>query len=165
MGETPCEEEAGQTEKVAGPCLDGVDLSTLQDEVLWLELLQIASHPVHKVPTCFFRIRHKASESDAGHINLRASMGRHICLHAGHVGYAVHPDFRGHRYASRSLILLKPLAHRLGLHPLSITCDPGNIASRRSCEVAGATLIGEFELPEGCAIYRNGHPRKCLYHL
>jgi len=73
-----------------------------KDEILWLDLLQMASHPVHKVPTYFFRMTHTASGSDVGRINLRAAVDRHICFHAGHVAYEVHPGSRGHRYASLS---------------------------------------------------------------
>jgi predicted acetyltransferase len=165
MNETHREGEAGRIDGVAELRLVQGSFPILQDEVLCLDLLQIASHPVHKVPTYFFRMTHTASGSDVGRINLRAAVDRHICFHAGHVGYEVHPDSRGHRYASRAQILLKPLARQLGMEQLSITCDPDNIASRKSCEIAGATLVGVFELPEDCVIHRNGHPRKCLYHL
>ncbi|MGH9523078.1 MAG: GNAT family N-acetyltransferase [Terriglobales bacterium] len=108
---------------------------------------------------------HVVCGDEVGRINLRVCADQHVLLHAGHVGYEVHPPFRGHRYASRALILLKPLARQFGIDPLSITCDPENIASRKSCEIAGATLVNVIELPGDCVIHRNGHPRKCLYHL
>jgi len=165
MGETHCEGEAGRINGVLE--LRGAErvFPSLRDEILSLDLLQFASHPVHKVPTYFFRMTHTASGDEVGRINLRAAVDQHIRFHAGHVGYEVHPDSRGHRYASRALILLKPLARQFGIDPLSITCDPENIASRRSCEIAGATLVDVLDLPEDCVIHRNGHPRKCLYHL
>jgi predicted acetyltransferase len=165
MNETRCEGEAGRINGVPELRLAERAFPALQDESLSLDLLQLASHSVHKVPTYFFRMTHTAPGSEVGKINLRAAVDQHICFHAGHVGYEVHPDSRGHRYASRALFLLKPLARQLGIDPLSITCDPDNIASRRSCEIAGATLVGVFDLPEDCVIRRNGHPRKCLYHL
>jgi predicted acetyltransferase len=165
MNETHCEGAAGRIDGIPELCLADGAFPTLQDEILSLDLSRLASHSVHKVPTYFFRITHAASGSEAGRINFRAAVGQHICLHAGHVGYEVYPDSRGHRYASRALILLKPLARQLGIDPISITCDPDNIASRRSCEIAGATLAGVFDVPEDCVIHRNGHPRKCLYHL
>jgi predicted acetyltransferase len=165
MNDTHCEGEAGRINGVAELHLVQGPLPALQDEMLWLELLKVASHPAHNVPTYFFRMIDTASGSEVGRINLRAAVDRHTCFHAGHVGYEVHPDSRGHRYASRALLLLKPLARQLGIDHLSITCDPDNIASRRSCEIAGATLVGVFELPEDCVIHRNGRPRKCLYHL
>jgi predicted acetyltransferase len=165
MTETHCESSAAWI-NVALESRDAEQVfSTLRDEVLSLDLLQVASHLVHRVPTYFFRVSHIPSGNEVGRVNLRASMDPHIRFHAGHVGYEIHHNSRGHRYASRALTLLKPLARQLGMDPISITCDPDNIPSRRSCEIAGATLVHVLDLPEDCVIHRNGHPRKCLYHL
>jgi predicted acetyltransferase len=78
---------------------------------------------------------------------------------------AVHPANRGHRYAARATRLLLPLARELHLDPLWITTDPDNIASRRSCGLAGAEHIEIVDVPETCIINRNGHPQKCRYRL
>jgi tagatose 1,6-diphosphate aldolase len=40
-----------------------------------------------------------------------------------------------------------PLAVRHGLSELWITCNPDNIASRRTCEAAGAELVEVVDLP------------------
>jgi tagatose 1,6-diphosphate aldolase len=77
----------------------------------------------------------------------------------------VHPPHRGHRYASRSLRLLLPVARRLGLNPLWITRDPENLASRRTLELAGAEFVEIVDVPEDCVIRQSGHPRKCRYRL
>jgi tagatose 1,6-diphosphate aldolase len=140
-------------------------LPSLRDEILSLDLVQFASHPVHQVPTYFLQITHTLHGDRVGSINLRVSADEHIRRHAGHVGYVVHQAFRGRRYASRALILLKPLARQLGVDPLSITCDPENAASRRTCEIAGAVLVEVVDLPKDCVIRRYGHPRKCIYRL
>ena len=105
----------------------------LQDAELVPELVDFAAHPVHKVPTYYFRMVYAGSGEELGAINLRVESTSHVELYAGHVGYTVHATHRGHRYATRSLRLLTPLAGKLGLNPLWITCDPDNIASRRSC--------------------------------
>jgi tagatose 1,6-diphosphate aldolase len=57
------------------------------------------------------------------------------------------------------------MARELGLDPLWITCDPENIASRRTCELAGARLVDVVDVLEACIIRRSGHPRKCRYLL
>lgn len=103
--------------------------------------------------------------SEVGNINLRVGSTPHIELYAGHVGFAVHPAYRGNRYASRSLRLLTPLARELRLDPLWITCDPENLQSRRSCELAGAKFIAIVAVPESCIVHRTGHPEKCRYQL
>lgn len=140
-------------------------LSILRDEILSLDLLRIGSHPVHKVSTYFFQITLVQTGRGVGQINFRLGLDRHTCQHAGHVGFEVDPACRGNRYAARALMLLKPLARQFGIDPLSITCDPENRASRRTCEIAGASPAYVVDLPEDCVIRRNGHPRKCLYHL
>ncbi len=65
----------------------------------------------------------------------------------------------------RALGLLTQVARQLQIDPLWITCDPENIASRRTCESAGARPIEIVELPPNCVIYQSGHPRKCRYRL
>src|SRR5712664_3108079 len=96
-------------------------------------------------------------------INLRVGSSPHIELYAGHVGYGVEPAHRGHRYASRALRLLIPVARELWLDPLWITCDPENIGSRRACEVAGAKVVEIVAVPATCIIHQSGHPKKCRY--
>jgi tagatose 1,6-diphosphate aldolase len=137
----------------------------LRDDDLTLELAGLRLHPVHKVPTYYFRMIHRDSQEELGGINLRVASTPHIELYAGHIGYGVHPASRGHRYAARAIRLLIPLARELRLNPLWITTDPENIASRRSCELAGAEFIEIVDVPATCIIHRDGHPRKCRYRL
>lgn len=137
----------------------------LSDHELTLQFVSFAPHQVHKAPTYYFRMVHTDSAEELGNINLRVSAIAHVELYAGHVGYGVHPAFRGHRYASRSLRLLIPIARELKLDPLWITCDPENFASRRTCEIAGAKFIEIVEVPKTCIIHRSGHPEKCRYRL
>jgi tagatose 1,6-diphosphate aldolase len=137
----------------------------LREGDLALEFRDLATHPVHRVPAYFFRMIGADSGEELGIINLRHASTPHIKRYAGHVGYAVHPPHRGHRYAARSVRLLLSLARELRLDPLWITTDPGNAASRRSCELAGAKFIEIVDVPLDCIIHRNGHPRKCRFRL
>lgn len=127
----------------------------LSDGDLTLKLAAFAPHPAHKVPTYFFRMVHAATDEELGGINLRVGSTRHIELFAGHVGYTVHPPHR----------LLMPLAGRLGLDPLRITCDPENLASRRCLDLAGAQFVEVVSVPEDCAIHRSGHRWTCRYTI
>ena len=137
----------------------------MKDDVLALEQIGFASHPVHKVPTLFFQMVRIDSGQRVGEINLRLGSNPHIERYAGHIGYTVDAEHRGHRYAARATRLLMPLARKHGLNPLWLTCDPENLASQRSCELAGAKLIEIVDVPESCIIHRSGHPRKCRYRL
>jgi predicted acetyltransferase len=137
----------------------------LQDGDLLLELVDFKPHPVHKVPTYFFIMLRSGDREELGSISFRPASIPHVELYAGHIGYGVLPQHRGHRYASRAVRLLVPLARQLGLHTLWITCDPDNLASRRSCELAGAEFVEIIDVPADCIIHQNGHPRKCRYRL
>lgn len=137
----------------------------LRDGDLQLELDCFAPHPVHKVPTYHFRMVHAITAEELGAIRLRVGSTPHIELYAGHIGFTVLPSHRGHRYATRSVRLLIPLARCLKLNPLWITCDPENSASRRTLELAGAQFVEVVNVPEDCVIHQSGHPEKCRYRL
>lgn len=133
---------------------------------LELRLADYAVHAYHRVPTCFFRMMSEDRNVELGTVNLRIGSTQHVERYAGHIGYGVHPAFRGHHYAARSVQLLLPVARRLGIDPMWITCDPENVASRRSLEIAGAEMIEIVDVPEDCGIRKyGGKARKCRYRL
>jgi tagatose 1,6-diphosphate aldolase len=133
---------------------------------LELRLAGYSVHAYHRVPTYFFRMMSAERDEEAGSVNLRVGSTPHLERYAGHIGYSVHAAHRGHHYAARSVMLLLPLARTLGIDPLWITCDPENVASRRSLEIAGAELIEIVDVPEDCGIRKyGGKTRKCRYRL
>lgn len=133
---------------------------------LELRLADYSLHSFHRVPTYFFRMMSGFSAHELGTINLRVGSTVHIERYAGHIGYGVHPQYRGHHYAARSVMLLLPLARRLGIDPMWITCDPENGASRRSLEIAGAEFVEIVDVPPDCGIRKyGGKLRKCRYRL
>ncbi|HEY2039137.1 MAG TPA: GNAT family N-acetyltransferase [Edaphobacter sp.] len=132
---------------------------------LALQLLRFEMHPAHHVPTYQFHMVHRETRAIVGNIRLSLGSTTHLVQYAGHIGYGVLPEQRGHRYAARAVRLLLPLACKVGLDPLWITCDPENLASRRTLELAGAEFIEIVSVPEDCIIRRKGHPRKCRYRL
>jgi len=85
--------------------------------------------------------------------------------HLGHIWYRVFPDHSGNYFAARACKLLIPLASRLGIDPLWITCREENVASRRTCEFAGAKLVGTVETPEGYRDWLGPVRCKCKYRL
>ena len=101
----------------------------------------------------------------AGDINLRLGDYEFLITYAGQVGYNVAPEFRGRHFAARSVRLLLPLARAHGIRPLWITCNPDNIASRRTCELAGGEMVEVVDLPQDCEMYREGERQKCRYRF
>jgi predicted acetyltransferase len=147
------------------PTTDEIATMGLADDALRLRFLRLELHPVHKVPTYYFAMVSLPAGEEVGSINLRNATSPHIEFYAGQIGYAVDAAWRGRRYAARALRLLFPLARRLEIETLWITCDPDNLASRRTAELAGAELTGIVDVPEDCIIFKAGHPRKCRYRI
>jgi len=135
-----------------------------------LELFLVATHPGNPrlgwVPWYEFAMCPVGCpERHMGAISLRVGHTPHILFYAGHIGYHVLPPYRGHHYAARSCRLLFPLARAHRLNPLWITCDPDNWASRRSCELAGGTLVEIVDVPPADPLYWQGSRQKCRYRF
>jgi len=141
-----------------GRLVDG-DLELVLYERYWGDPAQ------GKVPAYRFLMTRVRDGEELGSIELRVGNTGTIVLYAGHIGYGVEPLHRGHHYAARSVRLLLPLAHRHGLDPVWITCNPDNLASRRTCELAGAEFVEVVDVPPDNDMYRQGERKKCRYRL
>lgn len=137
----------------------------LIDEELTLKWISFSEHVGLKVPAHHFRMFRTDTGQIAGRINLRVTSNSALLFYAGPVGYGVDSNHRGRHFAARSLRLLIPLARALALDPLRITCNPENIASRRSCELAGVEFVDLVAVPEDTDTYREGITQKCRYRL
>lgn len=100
-----------------------------------------------------------------GGIELRLGDHEYLKQFGGQIGYSVQLGHQGQGLAARSLRLLLPLAKRHGFQELWITCNPENLASRRTCERAGAVLQEIVDLPETHEMYARGERQKCRYRL
>jgi predicted acetyltransferase len=134
-----------------------------------LRLILTETYPgdpaINHVPAYKFKMTLVGQDEAIGRIQLRIGNTRHIVMYAGHIGYSVDPEYRGRRYAARGCRLLFPLARRHGLKTLWVTCDPDNMASRRTCELAGATLVEIVDLPEDTDMFRRGERQRCRYRI
>ena len=112
-----------------------------------------------------FDMVERPSQTKVGQISLRLADTEELLFYGGHVGYGVEEPFRGRHYAARSVKLLLPLAKRIGMKTLWITCDPANIASRRTCEIAGGELVEILEIPSTSPMYGQGRRESCRYRF
>lgn len=117
------------------------------------------------VPEYRFGMVHTVRGDELGHIELRVGHTFDLVQYSGHLAYGVGQAHRGHRYAARGCRLLLPLARHHGLSELWITCNPDNVASKRTCELLGATLIEIVDLPAYLDMYREGERQKCRYRV
>lgn len=135
-----------------------------------LELILIEKDPgdpdIKYVPCYKFRMTLTGQpDAEVGHIELRIGDTEHIVRYGGHIGYGTAPQYRGHRYAARACQLLLPLAKSHGMTTIWITCNPDNLASRRTCEILGARMIEIVDLPRDTDMYQEGERQKCRYRL
>jgi RimJ/RimL family protein N-acetyltransferase len=133
-----------------------------------LQLILIRKYPGDPardhVPEYIFEMRCLGNPDKIGEIALKIG---DLPAYIGHLRYSVLPAYRGHRYAARSCMLLVSLARRHGMTEIVITCLPDNTASKRTCELAGATFAGMVDVPsEGTDDYHKGIKKnKCKYIL
>ncbi len=141
--------------------------NTLRDGELELQLVETrpGDPTVGFVPAYHFRMVRAKDRVELGDISFRVGDTEHVVMYAGHIAYNVDEAHRGQRYAARATRLLLPLARRHGFTALWITCNPDNLASRRTCELVGATFVEVVDLPEDTDMYESGEREKCRYHL
>ena len=115
------------------------------------------------VPAYHFDVCLTGSSLPVGRVDLRIGNTRHLIMYGGHIGYGINEKYRGNHYAARACNLIKPVALDHGLKTLWITCNLGNIPSRRTCEILGCEFVEIVDLPEDTNMYRNGDRQKCRY--
>jgi len=144
-----------------------LDPGNLRDDEIVLQL--VATRPADPVkawvPYYVFHILSANTGTKVGEIELRVGETEHLRMYGGHVAYGVRPEYRGRHFGGRALRMVMPLACRHGMSELWVTCNPDNIASRRTCEFAGAELIEIVDLPPHVDMYREGERQKCRYRL
>lgn len=113
------------------------------------------------VPSYHFRIL-LADGTDAGHLNFRVGDSDHVRLYAGHIGYEVRETHRGHGYAYQACRAVEPFVRRI-YSAAVITCDPDNIASRKTIEKLDARFIEEIPVAPHDPHFTRGSKRKLRY--
>ena len=139
----------------------------LGDGVVRLQLVETRpAEPEKGTSPCYvFHTCNAGKGEVVGNVRLRVGSTEDLLLYAGHIGYGIRPEYLWHRFAARAVRLLIPLALRHGMSELWTTCDPENIASRRTCELAGAEFVEIVDLPLDIDTYRDGERHKCRYRL
>ena len=146
--------------------MDFLDTSFLKTDELFLALDHTAeADPVRDwVPAYHFHIC-LPDGTRIGRCDLRVGHNRSL-YYGGNIGYGIFPDYRGHHCAEKACRLLFELAKRHGLDYVVITCDPGNPASRRTCERLGGKLLEIAELPEDNDMRRDrGCTHACIFRF
>lgn len=136
----------------------------LSDGVIDLHLMRCMPGVLYKklLPSYHYCICAHGSTQPMGRIDVRIGMNSQV-RYVGHIGYNVLPAYRGNHYALRACRLVRKVAMAHGMQSLVITCNPDNIASKRTCEGLGATLIEVVDLPSNNILYQQGDRQKCVF--
>lgn len=110
----------------------------------------------------YYHFRIEVAGAGVGHLNLRVGETEHLRLVAGHIGYEVRPEHRGHGYAYQACQALAPFARLLRPETI-LTADPDNTPSLRTIERLGARLLDEVAIPPHEPAYTLGLRRKRRY--
>jgi predicted acetyltransferase len=151
--------------KLGAPAFVPLDPGNLLDRELRLILREVTPAMSGRVPTYRFEMIHLPDGASAGAVDLRIGNTYDVVTYAGHIGYRVCEAYRGQRYAARASRLLFPLARSHGFREIWITCDPDNLASRRTCELLGGELVSTVAVPKSHAYYKSGSRAKCRFLL
>jgi predicted acetyltransferase len=114
------------------------------------------------VPAYKFAILLEKSNTKIGFIDIRIGYNQGL-YYGGHIGYTVYEDFRGYNYAMKACKLIKKVALDHNMKKLYITCNPDNMASRKTCEKLGLSLLEIANLPKDNDMYIEGERQKCIY--
>lgn len=115
------------------------------------------------VPAYKFSIVEEKSDLKVGFIDIRIGHNRGL-YYGGNIGYTVNEKHRGNNYALKACKLIKNVAIKHDMEYLYVTCNPDNVASRRTCEKLGLPLLEIVELPEDNDMYKEGERQKYIYY-
>jgi tagatose 1,6-diphosphate aldolase len=114
------------------------------------------------VPAYKYKITLHGSSESIGNIDIRIGNNENL-YYGGHIGYRIDEPYRGNNYASKACSIIKLVAAAHGMDRLIITCNPDNIASRRTCEKTGLKLLKIVNLTPHNEMYKEGEREKCIY--
>lgn len=142
-----------------------LDTSDLRTEELVLRLTKTCPAQPEKnwVPAYYFAIC-LADGTAIGRCDLRIGHNEKTYF-GGNIGYGIDEAYRGHHYAAKACDLLFRLARKHGMQYLYITCAPENIASARTCELAGGQYVATEDIPPDNEMYAEGKRKTRIYRF
>jgi predicted acetyltransferase len=138
------------------------DTSNLKTDEIFLKLEKtVEANPVTGwLPAYHFKIC-LLNGIEVGHCDFRVGK----IYFGGNIGYGVDEPYRGNHYAGKACLLLFDLARKHGMDYVYITCNPDNLASRKTCEYANGVLEAVVDLPKENDMYLEGERQKCIYRF
>lgn len=141
------------------------DTGDLKSEDIFLNLVKTNPAQPEKrwLPAYYFEIC-LLDGTVVGHCDLRIGHNDKTYI-GGNIGYRIDRPYRGHHYAAKACRLLFRQARKHGMDYLIITCAPDNLASARTCEIAGGNYIATEPIPADNELYTDGMRRAVIYRF
>ena len=141
------------------------DTDFLKSEEIYLKLEKVTEENQDKnyVPAYHFKICTLNGE-EIGECDLRIGYNENT-YYGGNIGYSIKEEYRGNHFAGKASLLLFELAKKHNMEYLIITCNPENLASRKTCEYIGCEFTEIVKLPENREEYILGKREKCVYRI
>lgn len=138
----------------------------LKNDEIYLQLIRYteANPAMSYVPSYYYNICNTVTDEVMGYIDLRVGYNENT-YYGGNIGYSVDEKFRGNHYAGKACLLLFQQAKALGMTLIIITCNPDNIASRKTCEYVNGKFEKIVNLPPHNDMYKLGERQKCIYRI
>ncbi|CAM3719498.1 GNAT family N-acetyltransferase [Erysipelothrix urinaevulpis] len=115
------------------------------------------------VESIIFDIYVEAIDRVVGRCEFRYETGRDLWFY-GHIGYVIYPPYRGHNYAYKACMqMFAYLRKEKGLQEFVITCNPDNIASKKTILKMNHKYIGCLDVDEDHELYAQGEPQKEVF--
>jgi len=140
-----------------------IDTGFLKNDEIQLKLEKTVEGNVEKdwAPAYHFAICNKEG-TKMGTCDLRIGHNDKL-YYGGNIGYRIEEEYRGNHYAGKACLLLFELARKHSLNYVIITCNPDNVASRKTCEYVDGELLEVVELPEDSDMRERGETQKCIF--
>lgn len=133
-------------------------------EILNLRLIDVYEPGNGDLPFYWWDIVLKTDSKPVGKISLRLGQNYHS-YYNGNIGYEIDEEYQGHHYALLACQMVLKIAKQHGMSKLYLTCDHDNIASYKTIERLGATLVEEVIPPEDYLYYSEGIEKHKIYEL
>lgn len=139
-------------------------LYKIEGECIELQLIDTYEGKDGALPFYWWNIVLKEEDKAIGKISFRIGYNYHAYFN-GNIGYEVDEAYRGNHYAllACQLVLQCAQFHKMG--KIYLTCDYDNIASYKTIEKLGATLVEETVPPKDYLFYYDGIVKQKIYEL
>ncbi len=138
------------------------EFDTLRGDGMTLKLTQKCGGDEIILPFYYYDIY--VEGKNVGKISIRIGSNYHS-YYNGNIGYEVDEEYRGHGYAYLACRLVLPVARAHGMTELILTCDESNIASYRTFEKLGASLMEMIKPPKDYFAYYDEMEKQRIYRL